>query len=163
MKQSDWFNFQSAKLAFTRHACKTIATPTSSSLINEATGARVGGSTSKAPPKCYTTFTYVACQRYITHYLSLDLAAWKIIVSQNNCFPNLLFSHKQSHGGPHVMHKYTLPHPHVHERKPNCQHLYNTSVSSSLPPSATSSPICRKTPIRSTTAPPISFLSASAR
>jgi hypothetical protein len=61
-------------------------------------------------------------------------------------------------GVPHVMHDYTLPYPRVHKRKPNRQHLYNTSVSSSLPPSATSSPICRKTPIRSTTAPPISSL-----
>jgi hypothetical protein len=60
----------------------------------------VGGSTSKAPPKRYTAFTYVACQRPAVHYLSHDLAAWKTIGSQNNCFPNFLFADKRSDRGP---------------------------------------------------------------
>ena len=69
----------------------------------------------------------------------------------------------ESNGKVDYMQDYTIPHPRVHQRKPNRQHLYNTSVSSSLPPSSTSSPICRKPQSAPTTAPPISSLSESAR
>jgi hypothetical protein len=94
-----WFNFQSARLAFAAAceenqshtiyphnlaACKTIGSPTSCSLINKATGARVGGSTSKALDLHLLTRRARGTNRALFTPQSRGL--------QNNWIPNFLFS-----------------------------------------------------------------------